>query len=153
MSYWDILTDDLKQHIINMRDNKIKNENKNNPDYQFKIGIWVLPPCKLEKYWIMNPHVKKFNDSIKTLALCIEITRINLNKLTIYIKDTKYCLKFPRLNYQKLYYPKISFDENNIPFIFIKNQMLNVNDKIYFKDLITFKPGITFNFYIKKNDY
>ena len=131
MSYWDILTDDLKQHIIDMRDNKIKNENKNNPDYQFKIGIWVLPPCKLEKYWIQK----------KTLDLCIEITRINLNKnkLTIYVKDTKFCLKFPRLNYQKLYYPQILFDENHIPFIFIKNQFLNVNDKIYFKDLISFR--------------
>ena len=133
MSYWDILTDDLKQHIIDMRDNKIKNENKNNPDYQFKIGIWVLPPCKLKKYWIQNPQ--------KTLALCIEITRINLNKnkLTIYVKDTKFSLKFPRLNYQKLYYPQILFDENHIPFIFIKDQFLNVNDKIYFKDLISFR--------------
>ena len=132
MSYWDILTDDLKQHIIDMRDNKIKNENKNNPDHQFKIGIWVLPLYKLKKYCIQKPQ--------KPLALNIDIMRINLNKnkLSIYFRN-KYCPNFPKLMYQREYYPQILFDENHIPFIFIKDHFLNVNDKIYFKNLISFR--------------
>ena len=149
MSYWDILTDDLKQHIIDMRDNKIKNENKNNPDYQFKIGNFVLPPCEMWieekcKYWltseriessyIQNPRVKKFDTSRTLLPLNITINKINFNKhkLTIYVRNNESWKT-------KLYYPKLSFDENHIPFFFIKNQLLNVNDKIYFKDLISFR--------------
>ena len=133
MSYWDILTDDLKQHIIDMRDNKIKNENKNNPDYQFKKGKYYMMTLKLKKCW-NNDSFHWSNMRPEFNHFFIQITKKTKEKLTIYLSNSHY-----PWSYLKMYYPKISFDDNNIPFIKIKDQYLNINDKLYFKNFIDYK--------------
>ena len=133
MSYWDILTDDLKQHIIDIRDNKIKNENKKKPAYQFKKGKYYMMTLKLKKCWNndsfhwsdMRPEFNHF---------FIQITKQTKEKLTIYLSNSHY-----PWSYVKMYYPKISFDDDNIPFITIKDKYLNIKDNLYFKDFIDFK--------------
>ena len=120
MSYWDILTEDLQEYIVKLRDDEI---------HKFKCGLYEFVCSYYSKDYKGHIHQHVH------LSIPIHIKKVCDRHITLYFlvrgfdKDT--ILKIPRLKY----------DNNGIPFIKIKLSWHITPDSsepeviLYFKDL------------------
>lgn len=118
MSYWDILTEDLQEYIINIRDEEFAKNFFKKGDYYYKdctfgridVSITDISPKTMKIFWNLNfTYRQKYTNIFKH-------------------------------SYTEQKRIKIRYDDDNVPYILFEYNS-KCRDKLYFKQLRELKSN------------